>query len=70
MKILLGTKLEMTQVFGEDGKVTPVTLIDAGEVVVTQVKTKEKDGYEAVQVGYGKKKKLTKPLKGHMKDLL
>ena len=69
MKFLLGTKLEMTQVFGEDGKVIPVTLIDAGEVVVTQVKTKEKDGYEAVQVGYGKKKKLTKPLKGHMKDL-
>ena len=69
MKFLLGTKLEMTQVFGEDGKVTPVTLIDAGEVVVTQVKTKEKDGYEAIQFGYGKKKKLTKPLKGHVKDL-
>ena len=69
MKFLLGTKLEMTQVFGEDGRVIPVTLIDAGAVVVTQVKTKEKDGYEAVQFGYGKKKKLTKPLRGHVKDL-
>jgi len=68
MKFLLGTKLEMTQIFDETGKVIPVTLIEAGPVVVTQVKTVEKDGYDAVQIGYGKKKKLTKPLKGHLKD--
>ena len=68
MKFLLGTKLEMTQIFDATGKVIPVTLIEAGPVVVTQVKTAEKDGYDAVQVGYGKKKKLTKPLKGHLKD--
>jgi len=68
MKFLLGTKLEMTQIFDETGKVIPVTLIEAGPVVVTQVKIAEKDGYDAVQFGYGKKKKLTKPLKGHLKD--
>ena len=69
MKFLLGTKLEMTQIFAQDGKMIPVTLIDAGPVVVTQIKTEEKDGYTAVQVGYGKKKKLTKPIRGHLKDL-
>ena len=59
----------MSQIFDESGKVFPVTLVETGPVVVTQVKTKEKDGYRAVQVGFGKKKKLTKPLKGHMKNL-
>ena len=61
----------MTQVFGEDGKVYPATVVFAGPVTVLQVRTKEKDGYEAVQVGYGEKneKKITKPLKGHFKDL-
>lgn len=59
----------MTQVFSEDGVVTPVTLIEAGPVTVTQVKTKEKDGYEAVQIGYGKEKKQNKPKGGHLKDL-
>lgn len=59
----------MTQTFAEDGKVFPVTLIEVGSVVVTQVKSKDKDGYEAVQIGYGKKKKLSKPVKGHLKDL-
>ena len=68
MKFLLGTKLEMTQIFDETGKVIPVTLIEVGPSVVTQVKTVEKDGYDAVQIGYGKKKKLTKPLRGHLKD--
>ncbi len=67
-KFLLGTKLEMTQIFDENGKVAPITLIEAGPVVVTQIKTKDKDGYDAVQVGYGKKKNITKPLKGHLKD--
>lgn len=69
MKFLLGTKLEMTQIFDENGKVAPITLIEAGPVVVTQIKTKDKDGYDAVQVGYGKKKNITKPLKGHLKSL-
>jgi len=69
MKFLLGTKLGMTQIFGEGGKIFPATIIEAGPVVVTQIKSKDKDGYEAVQIGYGKKKKLTKPLKGHMGDL-
>ena len=59
----------MTQVFSEDGIVTPVTLIEAGPVTVTQVKTKEKDGYEAVQVGFGKEKKPNKPKAGHLKNL-
>lgn len=59
----------MTQVFSEDGTVTPVTLVEAGPVTVTQIKTKEKDGYEAVQVGYGKEKKLKKPQVGHLKTL-
>ena len=66
---LLGKKIGMTQIFSEDGTVTPVTLIEAGPVTVTQIKTKEKDGYKAVQVGYGKAKKVNKPKSGHLKDL-
>src|SRR3989344_5270447 len=71
MKFILGTKLGMSQVFNDQGKVIPVTLIEAGPVVVTQLKTKEKDGYESVQFGFGKKSKnkLTKPIAGHLKDL-
>ncbi|HMO79019.1 MAG TPA: 50S ribosomal protein L3 [Candidatus Paceibacterota bacterium] len=71
MKIILGTKEKMSQVFGEDGKVYPITIIKAGPVVVTQLKNKDKDGYEAVQVGFGEKKshKITKSQKGHFKDL-
>lgn len=71
MKIILGTKEKMSQVFGEDGKVYPVTVIKAGPIVVTQVKNKDKDGYEAVQVGFGEKKshKINKSQKGHFKDL-
>ena len=59
----------MSQVFSEDRKVTPVTLIEAGPCVVTQVKTEEKDGYQAVQVGFGERKKINRPLMGHLKDL-
>ncbi|MBI2064014.1 MAG: 50S ribosomal protein L3 [Candidatus Yanofskybacteria bacterium] len=69
MAFLLGKKIGMTQVFNEDGVVTPVTLIQAGPIMVTQVKTKEKDGYEAVQVGYGNDKKPNKPKAGHLKGL-
>ena len=52
MKIILGKKVGMTQIFDEAGKVVPVTVIEAGPCVVTQLKTAENDGYEAVQVGY------------------
>jgi large subunit ribosomal protein L3 len=71
MKFLLGTKQNMVQYFAEDGKVFPATLITAGPVVVTQVKNKENDGYEAVQVGFGeqKEKRLSKAVRGHLKDL-
>jgi len=60
----------MSQIFTDKG-VVPVTLVSVGPVVVTQVKTKEKDGYESVQVGFGKKKasNITKPQKGHFKEL-
>ena len=69
MKVILAKKLEMTQKFSDDGTVTPVTVVSAGPCLVTQVKTEEKDGYQAVQVGFGNKKKLNKPLSGHLKDL-
>lgn len=65
---ILGRKLGMTQLFEEDGTAVPVTVIEAGPCVVVQVKTKDTDGYEAVQVGYGTRKNVTKPQKGHMKD--
>lgn len=71
MKIILATKEKMTQIFDEDGVAYPVTILSAGPVVVTQTKTKENDGYEAVQVGFGEKKikNINKSLKGHYKDL-
>lgn len=67
MKALIGTKIGMTQVITEDGIVTPVTLIQAGPVVVVQIKTTEKDGYTAVQVGFKEAKNPTKPALGHAK---
>ena len=57
----------MTQVFGENGGVVPVTLIEAGPCVVTQVKTKETDGYAAVQLGFGEVKRSNKPMQGHFR---
>jgi large subunit ribosomal protein L3 len=69
MKFILGEKIEMTQRFHENGQVVPVTVVKVGPCPVTQVKTKEKDGYDAVQVGYGKKKHVTMPIKGHLKEL-
>ena len=63
----LGRKVGMTQVFEEDGRVVPVTVIQAGPCIVTQVKTREKDGYEAVQLGFGESKRLNKPESGHLK---
>ncbi|MEX2090812.1 MAG: 50S ribosomal protein L3 [Candidatus Paceibacterota bacterium] len=68
-KFLLGEKIGMTQVFEDDGTVVPVTVVKIGPNVVVQLKTLEKDGYEAIQVGAGSKKKITKSLKGHLKDL-
>ncbi len=66
-KAILATKVGMTQIFNEDGILTPVTVLQAGPCVVTQVKTAENDGYEAVQVGFvDKREKLvSKPVKGH-----
>ena len=68
MKGILGKKLGMTQIFTEAGDVIPVTVVEAGPVVLTQIKTTEKEGYNAVQVGYGevKEKSLNKPQKGHL----
>ena len=68
MKSLLGIKLGMTQLFDETGMVVPVTIIEAGPCFVTQVKTTESDGYNAVQVGFGetKEKRLTGGQKGHL----
>ncbi|MDB5181229.1 MAG: ribosomal protein [Candidatus Saccharibacteria bacterium] len=67
MKALLGTKIGMTQLISEDGKAVPVTLIKAGPVTVTQVKTVETDGYNAVQVGFELGKNLSKAVAGHLK---
>ncbi len=65
---ILGTKLGMTQVFDAEGKAVPVTVIQAGPCTVTQIKTKQTDGYNAIQVGYGevKPKALNKPELGHL----
>ena len=67
MKTILGKKMGMTQIFDEEGNVIPVTVIEAGPEVVTQIKTIESDGYNAVQVGFEDQKpqRLTKPLAGH-----
>ena len=67
MKAILGKKMGMTQIFDEDGNVIPVTVIEAGPEVVTQVKTVETDGYNAVQVGFEDQKpqRVNKPLTGH-----
>ena len=68
MKALLGTKIGMTQILAEDGTATPVTLIQAGPVTVTQVKSLETDGYNAVQVAFGLGKNLSKAVAGHVKS--
>ncbi|MBZ9578433.1 50S ribosomal protein L3 [Patescibacteria group bacterium] len=65
MKFILGLKLEMSQIFDEKGKVIPITLIETGPCYITQIRTKEKDGYEAIQIGFKKlkAKKIKKPQK-------
>lgn len=72
MKFILGTKKYMTQVFTEEGKAIPGTLVEAGPIVITQIKTKKTDGYDAVQVGYGSKKanKVSRSIRGHLKKAL
>ncbi|RMG85426.1 MAG: 50S ribosomal protein L3 [Chloroflexi bacterium] len=69
MKGLIGKKIGMTQVFDEDGNVTPVTVIQAGPCYVTQIRNADRDGYTAIQLGYGetKEKRLTKGQLGHLK---
>jgi len=68
MAFILGKKLKMSQIW-QDDKVVPITSISAGPVIVTQIRTKEKDGYGAVQAGFEIKKRLNKPMRGHLKDL-
>jgi len=67
-KGLIGRKLGMTSVFSTDGKFVPVTVLKVGPCVVTQIKTKALDGYDALQLGFGEKKAkgVTKPIKGHL----
>ena len=66
-KAILATKVGMTQIFDESGVLTPVTVLQAGPCVVTQIKTVDNDGYSAIQVGYGeiRAKLVNKPIAGH-----
>lgn len=64
---LLGRKLGMTQIFDETGRVVPVTVLEVGPCVVTQIKTNERDGYQALQLGFGQKKRLKSPERGHLR---
>jgi large subunit ribosomal protein L3 len=67
VKAILGQKMGMTQVFTDEGRAIPVTVVQAGPCVVSQIRTQERDGYAAVQLGYGemKESRATKPMKGH-----
>lgn len=67
MEAILGRKLGMTQVFSANGEARGVTVVEAGPCVVVQIKTQANDGYEAIQLGFGTRKKINKPLAGHMK---
>jgi large subunit ribosomal protein L3 len=66
---ILGKKLGMTSIFDEQGQMIPCTIIEAGPCYVTQIKTKERDGYDAIQLGFDeiKERRLNKPMKGHLK---
>jgi len=66
--MLLGKKIGMTQVFNADGSVVPVSVLEVGPCTVTQVKNTEKDGYQSVQIAFGAKRKINKPLSGHLKE--
>lgn len=67
IQAMVGKKLGMTQIFDESGVVYPATVIECGPNVVTQIKTEEKDGYDAVQLGFGLDKRLNRPEQGHRK---
>jgi large subunit ribosomal protein L3 len=69
MEAIFGRKLGMTQVFSPRGEAYGVTVVEAGPCVVTQIKTAETDGYNAIQVGFGTRKKLNDPMRGHLKRL-
>ena len=69
MEAILGRKLGMTQVFSANGEARGVTVVEAGPCVVVQIKTQEKDGYDAIQVGFGARKRVNQPSRGHMKRL-
>jgi large subunit ribosomal protein L3 len=66
---LLGKKIGMTQLFQENGESLPVSILQAGPCFVTQVKTQEKDGYTALQIGFEESRRLSKPQRGHLKNL-
>ncbi len=66
---IIGKKLGMGQVFGDNGKAEAVTAIEAGPCIVTQVKTTDKEGYNAAQLGFGEAKRLNSPQRGHLKEL-
>jgi large subunit ribosomal protein L3 len=69
MEAIFARKLGMTQVFTKEGEARGVTVVEAGPCVVVQIKTEEKDGYNAIQLGFGTRKKINDPLRGHMKRL-
>ncbi len=69
VKGIIGKKLGMTQIFKENGEMEPVTAIEAGSCAIIQVKTSVKDGYNAVQLGFGAAKRLKSPQRGHLKEL-
>ncbi|MPZ50870.1 MAG: 50S ribosomal protein L3 [Dehalococcoidia bacterium] len=69
MQAILGRKLGMTQVFTANGEARGVTVIEAGPCVVVQIKTRENDGYDAIQIGFGARKRINDPMRGHMKRL-
>ena len=69
MEAILGRKLGMTQVFAANGEARGVTVVEAGPCVVVQIKTKDRDGYDAVQLGFGARKHVNDALRGHMKRL-
>ena len=66
---IIGRKIGMTQVFQEDRTVAQVTAISAGPCIVTQIKRMGKEGYDAIQLGFGEAKRLNSPLKGHLKKV-
>ncbi len=66
---LLGRKVGMTQVYSEKGEIIPVTVLEVGPCFVAQIKTAEKDGYTALQLGFAETKRLNKPARGHLKNL-